>query len=196
MDELAGRDQEIADALALVGYPEERRRGGANFETLLRIIVGQQLSVTAAATIFGRVRAALDHDLQPERLLALSDEALRSQGLSKQKIGYARGLSDALIAGELEPEALHMHSDEEVIKAVTRLKGFGRWSAEMFLIATLGRPDVWPVDDLGVRAGLQMLKQLSERPTPKQAERMGEDWRPYRSSVALLIWHYHANAPL
>jgi DNA-3-methyladenine glycosylase II len=196
LDALADRDPHIAAALERVGYPEERRRGEANFETLLRIIVGQQLSVKAAATIFGRVQSALDNDLQPERLLAISQEELRSLGLSRQKIGYVHGLSEALITESLVPGELGKLSDEAVVEAITRLKGFGRWSAEMFLIATLGRPDVWPVDDLGIRAGLQRLKELPSRPSPAQTQELGAAWHPHRSAAALFIWHYHANAPL
>ncbi|AKS43018.1 DNA-3-methyladenine glycosylase family protein [Wenzhouxiangella marina] len=196
LDEIARRDPHIAKALEAVGYPEERRRGGPSFEHFLRIIVGQQLSVKAAATIFGRVETALDGDFQPERILAMNDEELRAMGLSRQKIGYARSLSEAVLDGQLNPAELASLPDEEIVERITRVKGFGRWSAEMFLLFSLGRPDVWPADDLAIQAGLHRLKGLPERPNRKETDALGEAWRPYRGAVAVFIWHYYSNAPL
>lgn len=196
LDELAGRDRHIASALAQVGYPDERRRGEPSFEHMLRIIAGQQLSVKAAATIFGRLGAALGGDFQPRRLLELSDQQLRSLGLSRQKIGYARGLSEAVLAGALEPAALADLPDDEVVEQITQLKGFGRWSAEMFLLFALGRPDVWPADDLGIQAGLHRLKNMRARPDRKRTEAVARAWRPFRGAAAIFIWHYYSNAPL
>jgi len=195
LDELAGRDRHIAAALEQVGYPEERRRGEPSFEHFLRIIAGQQLSVKAAATIFGRLDAALGGHFQPERVLDMDDEALRTIGFSRQKIGYARGLSEAVKDGSLVPTALADLPDDEVIEHITRLKGFGRWSAEMFLLFALGRPDVWPADDLGIQAGLHRLKNMRARPDRKRTEAVARRWRPYRSAAAIFIWHYYANAP-
>lgn len=196
LDDLAGRDRHIAAALARVGYPEERRRGEPSYEHFLRIIAGQQLSVKAAATIFGRLEAALDGDFQPERLLGMSDEALRDLGLSRQKVGYARGLSEAVRDGSLVPAALAELPDDEVIEQITRLKGFGRWSAEMFLLFALGRPDVWPADDLGIQAGLHRLRNMRARPDRKRTEAVARPWRPYRGAAAIFVWHYYNNAPL
>ncbi|MFP4209246.1 MAG: DNA-3-methyladenine glycosylase family protein, partial [Wenzhouxiangella sp.] len=164
LDDIAVRDRDIARALALVGYPDERRRGGPCFEQFLRIIVGQQLSVKAAATIFGRIESALAGQIEPQRVLALSDDELRALGLSRQKIAYARGLAAAVLEGRLVPDALARLADDEVVEHITRLKGFGRWSAEMFLLFSLGRPDVWPADDLAIQAGIQRLKSLPARP--------------------------------
>ena len=195
LDELAGRDRHIAAGLERVGYPTERRRGSPSYEHFLRIIAGQQLSVKAAATIYGRLEEALEHAPEPDRLLALDDERLRAIGLSRQKIGYARGLSEAVLSGELVPAALADLPDDEVIERITRLKGFGRWSAEMFLLFALGRPDVWPADDLGIQAGVQRLKNMRSRPDAKKTEAVGRRWRPYRGAAAIFVWHYHANAP-
>ena len=196
LDELAGRDRHIAVALEQVGYPEERRRGEPSFEHFLRIIAGQQLSVKAAATIFGRLEAALESDFRPERVLGMSDDDLRTLGLSRQKIGYARGLSEAVLDGSLEPGALGGLPDDEVIERITRIKGFGRWSAEMFLLFALGRPDVWPADDLGIQAGLKRLKNMRARPDRKRTEAVARPWRPYRGAAAIFVWHYYSNAPL
>lgn len=196
LDELGGRDRHIAAALEQVGYPEARRRGDPSYEHFLRIIAGQQLSVKAAATIFGRLETALGGDFKPERLLAMSDGELRALGLSRQKVGYARGLSEAVMDGSLVPSALAGLPDDEVIERITRLKGFGRWSAEMFLLFALGRPDVWPADDLGIQAGLHRLKNMRARPDRKRTEAVARPWRPYRGAAAIFVWHYYNNAPL
>ena len=196
LDELAGRDRHIAAALAQVGYPDERRGGEPSYEHFLRIIAGQQLSVKAASTIFGRLETALDGDFQPERVLEMSDEAMRGLGLSRQKIGYVRGLSEAVVEGSLVPAALAELPDDEVIEQITRLKGFGRWSAEMFLLFALGRPDVWPADDLGIQAGLHRLKNMRARPDRKRTDAVARPWRPYRGAAAIFVWHYHSNAPM
>ncbi len=196
LDRLAEKDRHIALALKQAGYPEERRQGEPSFEHLLRILVGQQLSVKAAASIFGRLEKALGGELQPQRVLDLSDEGLRSLGLSRQKIAYARGLSEAVLAGRLVPAALVDKPDEAVIAEITRLKGFGRWSAEMFLLFSLGRPDVWPADDLAIQAGLQRIKKLGDRPDRRQADALAEPWRPDRGAAAIFVWHFYANAPV
>lgn len=196
LDELAARDRHIAQGLRLVGYPDERRRGEPSFEHLLRIIVGQQLSVKAAASIFGRLEAALDGNFRPERVLGMGDDELRGLGLSRQKIGYARGLSQAVLDGSIAPARLGELPDEEVIEQITALKGFGRWSAEMFLLFALGRPDVWPADDLGIQAGLHRLKNMRARPDRKRTETVARRWRPYRGAAAIFVWHYYSNAPM
>ncbi len=196
LDEIARRDRHIATALEQAGYPEERRAGEPGYAHFLRIIVGQQLSVKAAATIFGRLEAALDGNLQPERLQALDDDQLRALGLSRQKVAYARGLSQAVLEGSLVPTALADLPDEEVIEKITRLKGFGRWSAEMFLLFSLGRPDVWPADDLGIQAGVQRIKNMRKRPDRKRTDAVARPWRPHRGAVAIFVWHYYSNAPM
>lgn len=196
LDHIAAKDKHVAAAIEQVGYPAERRLGEPSYAHFLRIIVGQQLSVKAAATIFGRVEAALGEDCQPERLLALSDTDLRALGLSHQKIGYARGLSSAVLEGRLRPTALAELPDDAVIEKITALKGFGRWSAEMFLLFSLGRPDVWPADDLAIQAGLHRMKNMRARPDRKRTDAVARRWRPYRGAMAIFVWHYYSNAPL
>jgi len=162
----------------------------------LEQVAGQQLSVKAAATIFGRLEQRLGGEFRPKRLLEIDDEELRGLGLSRQKVGYARGLAHAVLDGSLVPEALAELPDEAVIEQITRLKGFGRWSAEMFLLFSLGRPDVWPADDLGIQAGLHKLRNMRNRPDRSKTELIGRRWRPYRGAAAIFIWHYYSNAPM
>lgn len=196
LDELAARDRHIAAGLERAGYPKARRRGRPDYESLLRIIVGQQLSVKAAATIYGRLEAALDHRVEPERLLALDDAELRAAGLSRQKITYARGLSEAVRDGKLKPGRFQRMSDADVMAEITELKGFGRWSAEMFLLFALGRPDVWPADDLGIQAGLQRLRNMRARPDRNKTDALGKKWAPHRGAMAIFLWHYYDRVPL
>ncbi len=194
LDQVARADRDIKRAIKLVGYPQERRTGSASYDHLLRIIVGQQLSVKAARTIWGRVEELIG-EAAPENFLKQSDEALRACGLSRQKIDYGRRLSQSVLDG-FNPGDLVKKSDDEVLAEITALKGFGRWSAEMFLMFSLGRPDVWPADDLAVQEGIRKLKGLEARPKQKEMDIIAEPWRPHRSSVAILIWHFYANAPL
>jgi len=126
----------------------------------------------------------------------MSDSELRALGLSRQKVGYARGLSEAVIDGSLIPAALADLPDDVVVEKITRLKGFGRWSAEMFLLFSLGRPDVWPADDLAIQAGLHRIKNLRARPDRKRVDAMARPWQPYRGAAAIFIWHYYSNAPM
>lgn len=194
LDLVAADDPHIAEAVALVGYPGERR-GEQGFQTFMRVIVGQQLSVKAAATIRDRVEALLDDPASPDSYDRVSDEDLRAAGLSRQKIGYARSLVDTVRDGTLDVDALKHMSDEDAIKAITTVKGLGVWSAHMYLMFSLGRPDIWPVGDLAVRVGAGRIIGLDERPTEKEASVIGERWRPHRSAIALLSWHYYSNAP-
>lgn len=193
LDKVAKSDTDIREALKVVGYPVERRSGGPSYEHLLRIINGQQLSVKSAAAIFGRVEAAMG-TVVPENFLNKSDEELRACGLSRQKIEYGRILSQAVLDG-FKPEDLIKKSDEEVLEAITALKGFGRWSAEMFLMFSLGRPDVWPADDLAVQEAVKRLKGLKKRPGTKKMDAIAKPWRPHRSAVAVFLWHFYSNAP-
>lgn len=196
LDALAERDRHIAAGLEQAGYPAERRYGAPSYEHLLRIIAGQQLSVKAAAAIFGRLEAALEGNFRPECLLAMPDDELRGLGLSRQKVSYARGLSQAVLEGSLVPEELGQLPDADVIARITALKGFGRWSAEMFLLFALGRPDVWPAGDLGIQAGLHRLRNMRARPDRARTDRIGRQWRPHRGAAAIFVWHYHSNMPM
>lgn len=194
LDRLAGRDADIAATLGQHGYPPERRHA-AGFPVLLRIIVGQQLSVKAAATIAGRLERALDGVLAPERFLALGEEELRALGLSRQKILYGRDLSERVLSGALDPHGLGQLDDAAAIAALTAVKGLGVWSAQMYLMFSLGRPDIWPAGDLGVREGLRRIRGLAARPEIGEMEALGTPFAPTRSAAALLCWHVLHNTP-
>jgi len=193
LEELAQQDADIARAYAAAGTPAMRARP-AGFATLLNAILAQQVSAQAAEAIRRRLFAALAAPT-PAAFLALDDAALRAAGLSRQKIGYGRGLAAALAEGSLNLARLHRLADEAAIAELVRIKGIGRWTAEIYLLFALRRPDIWPVDDLAVQVAVQRMKGLPERPGRAEMGELGEAWRPWRSVVARLMWHYYRNAP-
>ena len=195
LDELSSQSDEIAKALALVGYPASRRREHS-FESLARIVVGQQLSTKAAATISQRTVDALGGEWLPEAVLCAAPETLRAAGLSQQKTGYLQSLAEAVISGSLVLDALPRQSDEEVEAAITAIRGFGRWSAHMYMMFALGRPDIWPSGDLAVRVGFGRMMGWPDRPTEQTVIAEGAAFAPHRSALALLCWHYYSEAPL
>ncbi len=170
------------------GLAESRTQ--APFESLVNTIMSQQLSIRAADTIFGRVVAltGASGGLSPEALLALDTAALRGAGVSRPKISYLRDLSERVRDGRLDLHDLESCSDEDVITAITSVKGLGRWSAEMFLMFRLNRPDVFPVDDLGMVKGVQKLLGMKRRPAVRTMLRAADAWRPYRSVAAWYLW--------
>lgn len=191
IDALSGLEPSIAASVAKIGYPEPRIRE-PGYETLLRTIVGQQVSVAAAASIWRKLEAAVGTDLAPEALIAASDESLRGAGLSRQKASYARSLAEELTSGRLDLHALPK-DDEEAIKALTAIKGIGRWSAEIYLLFAEGRADVWPAGDLAVQIALGRIKGLDARPTEKLTRTLAEGWRPHRGAAAIFLWHHYGN---
>ena len=161
------------------------------FDALAESIAYQQLSGKAAATIFGRVRALYPKrkKLDPEQLLATPDETLRAAGLSRAKTAALKDLAAKTIDGTVpSSRALLRMSDDEIIARLTQVRGIGRWTVEMLLLFDLGRPDVWPVDDYGVRKGFAKTFARRKLPTPKQLMKIGEKWRPYRSVAAWYFW--------
>ena len=193
LDEIAAREPAIARALQLAGYPEPRIRE-RGYRTLLRTIVGQQVSVAAAASVWNKLEAQLG-EVTPETLLAADFDTLRACGLSRQKQGYARSLSELVASGELDLDNLPSY-DEEAIAELVRIKGIGRWSAEIYLLFAEGRPDIWPAGDLAIQVGLGRILGLPERPSEKEIREAAEDWRPHRGAVTLLTWHCYNNAAL
>ena len=194
LDALAKRDTDIARVIGEVGYPEPRNRD-PGFETFVNIIIGQQVSVHAAAAIRGRLLAAAD-PLTPESMLALDDDALKAVGLSRRKMEYSRLLAQDVLEGRFDPDGLHKLDDDAIMEAIVARKGLGRWSAEVYMLFALGRTDVWPADDLAVIVAVQRLKGLDDRPNRKLMDELAEDWRPHRGMVALLMWHHYNNAAL
>lgn len=167
-----------------VGIPSLRHNVGG-FEQLMRAMVGQQLSVAAASSIWQRL---LDADLtNPQAIIIATDKDLRAQGLSKQKTRYIRSLVDH----DIDFAALAIMPDEEVIKMLTAVIGIGRWTAEMYLLFSLKRADVLAVDDLAIKVAAMELLGLTERPTPKQLKNLTQDWSPHRSAASLLLWSYY-----
>ncbi|REJ65536.1 MAG: DNA-3-methyladenine glycosylase 2 family protein [Proteobacteria bacterium] len=195
LDALADRHERIARALAQVGYPEERRRDHS-FETLARIVVGQQVSVAAATSINKKLVDALEGQLTATAVLDASEALLRSAGLSRQKVNYIQSLATAEATGALVLESLPELSDEDAVAVITNIKGFGEWSAHMYLMFSLGRPDIWPVGDLAVREGFKRIQGLDERPSAGKLKPMGDDFRPYRSALAMLCWRFCTAEPL
>jgi len=191
---IAEKEPDFARALARTGYPEPRIRP-TGYTTLLRTIVGQQVSVAAAASVWAKLEALLGPDMPPDALLASDFDALRGCGLSRQKQGYARSLCELVVSGALQLDSLPA-DDEAAIAELTRIKGIGRWSAEIYLLFAEGRPDIWPAGDLGVQAGLHRIFALPERPDEKQARAMAEAWRPHRGAVAIFTWHCYDNPAL
>jgi DNA-3-methyladenine glycosylase II len=167
----------------------EARREGTHFDAVLRSIVYQQLSGKAAGTILGRVHAIYgDRSPTPAELLATSEDALRAAGLSRQKQGYARDLAAKVNDGTVPMHELDALGDEEIIDALTSVKGVGRWTAQMFLMFRLGRLDVLPDLDLGVQKGIQLAYGLARLPRPKEVLEIGAKWSPYRSIAAWYLW--------
>ena len=192
---LAAEHPEIEAALIRTGTPLTRRnmRG---FPTLLSAIVGQQISTKAAAAIRGRLWALMDEAPCAEALSELSWNELRGAGLSARKIEYAQGLAQAILSGDLPLEALEPLCDETATKALTQLKGFGPWTAKIYLLFSEGRPDIYPPADLALEKGLQIMLDLPEKPTTKQAEILAEKYSPHRSSLCFLLWALYGAASL
>lgn len=190
IDHLRERDPNLARIIDRVGACElAPRAGGSHFDALVRAIVYQQLSGRAAATIHGRVEALYgDRAPTPQEILATEDERLRAVGLSWQKISYIRDLSTKVVSGELATESLDAMLDDEVIASLVRVKGIGRWSAQMFLMFRLGRPNILPDLDLGVQKGIQHAYRLPKLPTPKDVLRIGERWAPHASVASWYMW--------
>lgn len=159
-----------------------------HFSALVRAITGQQLSTKAAATIYGRLVALMPQGVTPEALSALTDDQMRTSGMSRQKIAYFRDLCEKSLSGVVRLDLLESMTDEEVIAALTKVKGIGRWSAEMFLMFRLHRPDVLPVDDLGIVNAVKNVYGLRKRPTADRIRKIGEAWRPYRSVASWYLW--------
>ena len=185
--ELATLDRRMGALWETAGTPATRSRK-PGYGTLLRIIVGQQLSTKAAASIWQRLEQA-DVTADPANLLAQSDPALRGYGLSRQKIAYGRGLAEAVDSGNLNLARMGRMSDEDAIAALIELKGIGRWSAEVYLLFALGRTDIMPADDLALVVSAGRHLGNGDRWTPAQLRAEAEKWQPWRSAAARLLWH-------
>lgn len=184
----------FAAPLAAAGYPEPRIRP-TGYRTLLRTIVGQQVSVAAAASVWNKLERELGEDIPTDELLARDFDTLRACGLSRQKQGYVRSLCELVVSGELSLDTLPP-DDEDAIAELTRIKGIGRWSAEIYLLFAEGRPDIWPAGDLAVQAAMHTLLGLPERPSEKEARTLAERFSPHRGALAIFSWHCYDNPAL
>jgi DNA-3-methyladenine glycosylase II len=194
VEALASREPAFAQVVEKHGIPEPRtsERGA---QTLLRTIVGQQVSVAAARSMWAKLEAAFGSPPDLHLLLAATDEQLRAAGMSRQKSGYIRSLAELVISGELDLDKLPA-DDEEAIALLTKIKGIGRWSAEIYLLFAEGRPDIFPAGDLAVMVELGRLMGLDGKPSEKQLRELADNWRPYRGAAAILAWHSYNSAVL
>ena len=191
--ELSEIDPDIARALAEAGAPE-LREVPTGYGGLMRSIVGQQVSVHAARSIWLRLEAAVP-SMDPAAFLEQTDEQLRAVGLSGAKMKYGRSLATDIVEGRIDFRALDDLDDTAAIAMLTQAKGIGPWTAEIYLMFAHGRPDIMPGLDLGLVVAAQHLKKLRTRPDAKRLVKIAEQWRPWRSAAALLLWHYRRNMP-
>lgn len=189
LDALAAREPAFAAALGRVGYPGPRLRE-RGYATLLRTIVGQQVSVASADAVWRKLEAIVGDLTDPHTVAAATDEQLRSAGLSRQKAAYARSLAEEVTSGRLPLGALP-EDDEDAIAALVRVKGIGRWSAEIYLLFAEGRSDIWPAGDLAVQIEVGRLLGHDTRPSEKQVRELAEAWRPHRGAAAIFAWHHY-----
>lgn len=190
---LAKRDKDLAAIREEFGTPPLWSRE-PGFPTLVNIILEQQISLAAAGAAFGRLLETAS-PLTPSSLLALDDATLKRIGFSRQKTIYARHLAEAIVEGRLDVEALSELDDAEVRAELTKVKGIGVWTSDIYLLRALGRPDAWPSGDLAIAIAVERIKRLAARPTPTELDALAEAWRPWRAVAARLLWHYYLHKP-
>jgi DNA-3-methyladenine glycosylase II len=187
--ELAARDKMLAAIYAAHGDPPLWRRP-TGFATLVHIILEQQVSLSSAKAMLVRLEAAIQ-PFTPERLIELGDGSLRSLGVTRQKSAYLVHLAGSIVSRELSFARLARMSDDDARMALTRIKGIGAWSADVYLLMAMRRADIWPAGDLALAVAMQELKRLPTRPAPVELERLAEQWRPYRAVAARMLWQYY-----
>jgi DNA-3-methyladenine glycosylase II len=187
--ELAARDQILANILATYGDPPLWQRA-SGFRTLVHIILEQQVSLSSAKSMLLRLETAIQ-PFTPERFLELGDAQLRQLGVTRQKSAYVLHLSDEIVSGALNFRSLARLKDQEALGRLTRIKGIGLWSANIYLLMAMRRADIWPAGDLALAVAIQELKSLPTRPSHDELERIAEQWRPYRAVAARMLWKYY-----
>lgn len=185
---LAQRDEDLAGIMKNFGPPPFWRRD-PGFPTLVYLVLEQQVSLASAKAAFGRLLAATGMPLHPERFLRLGARALKRIGFSRQKTGYCRFLAQSILEGRLDLEAIAKLDDEAARAELIRIKGIGPWTADVYLLMALRRPDIWPVGDLALQKAVRRVKRLRKNPAPARLEKIGEAWRPWRAIAARLLWH-------
>ena len=191
VDQLIVRDQDLALIVERWGRPKQMLRS-PGFATLLRIILGQQVSLSAAASIFKRLQDQLP-ELTPINFLSLEAEQLKAIGFSRQKINYAQALAQAIVKQELDLDNLPELTNEEIRSKLIKIKGIGDWTVDMYLMTALQRLDIFPSKDLAVAVAAQEIKGLINRPQQRELELIAEPWRPYRSVATMILWHHYLN---
>ena len=188
VETLSKRDPDLNMFYRTSGLPLLRTRS-PGYGTLLKVICAQQVSTAAARAITGRLDS-IAKPLTPENFMGLSDKKVREIGLSRQKENYGRGIAEAIINGTFSLRKIANMGDEQAIAEMMKLKGIGRWTAEVYLIFALRRPDLWPIDDLGIVKGVMGMKGLTSRPSRQELIQIGELYKPWRSAAARMMWHY------
>jgi len=188
---LADGDADLGGVIARFGKPPVWQRP-AGFETLVLLILEQQVSLASAKAAFERLSAVAE-ELTPERLSDLTDEQFRGAGVSRQKTRYIRHLGECVLDRSLRIDRLSRMDDDDVRAHLTQVKGIGPWTAEVYLLMCLMRPDVWPVGDIALQAAAHEVKGLDARPAPDALTEIGERWRPWRSVAARILWHHYLN---
>ncbi|MGH6617108.1 DNA-3-methyladenine glycosylase family protein [Sphingomonas sp.] len=191
LDVLAKTEPAFAAALARVGYPEPRIRE-RGYATLLRTIIGQQVSTKAAQSVWNKLEGLVGSLDDPGNITRATDEQLREAGLSRQKASYARSLADEVTSGRLDFANLPA-DDEEAVAALVRIKGIGRWSAEVYLLFAEGRGDIWPAGDLAVQIEVGRILGHEARPSEKLTRELAEAWRPHRGAAAIFAWYHYGS---
>lgn len=190
-DTLAAADPDLAGVIERVGYPPLWPRE-PGFPTLLKLILEQQVSLASAQATYDRLLAAVG-TLTPASLMALDDETLRAIGFSRQKARYARLLAGAVQGGSLDIDALAREDDETVRQELQKITGIGPWTAEVYLLMVLLRPDAWPQGDVALATAAQQVKRLPARPSQPELYQLAEAWRPWRAVAARVLWHHYLN---
>jgi DNA-3-methyladenine glycosylase II len=190
---LAARDPDLADVVDRYGPPPLWARE-PGFHTLIHIILEQQVSLASAKAAYDRLIVATGR-LAPERFLTLDDAGLKRIGFSRQKAAYGRGLAQAILDGRLDLTSLEALDDAQAKVHLTAIKGIGSWTADIYLLMVLRRPDTWPSGDLALASAAQRVKRMRTPPTPKKLEQIGKAWRPWRAVAARILWHYYLSSP-
>jgi DNA-3-methyladenine glycosylase II len=190
---LTAQDSDLAAIVSVHGPPPLWARE-PGFPALIHIILEQQVSLASARAAYHRLVSATGQ-LAPERFLALRDEELKSIGFSRQKTAYGRGLAEAILDGRLDLALIETLDDSEAKARLIAVKGIGSWTADIYLMMGLRRPDTWPNGDLALAVAVQRVKHLRKRPTPERLQKIGEAWRPWRAVAARILWHYYLSSP-
>jgi len=190
---LAARDPDLAGIVETFGPPPLWARE-PGFHTLIHIILEQQVSLASAKAAYDRLLVATGR-LVPERFLALRNEELKTIGFSRQKTTYGRALAEAILDGRLDLALIETLDDAEAKARLITVKGIGSWTADIYLLMGLRRPDTWPTGDLALAVAVQRIQRLRKRPTPERLQNVGEAWRPWRAVAARILWHYYLSSP-